>query len=89
MHVKDLIKAAKLEEADKKFVRRSLLRQHNDDPDGATLPEGRTVVLNEIISELNSLAINVSRLMKFSTRFREVLVRLIHDTGASKGDENV
>ena len=89
MHVKGLIKAAKMDEADKQFVRRSLLRQHNDDPDGATLPQGRIVVLNEIISGLNSLAINVSRLMKFSTRFREVLVLLIQDTGASKGDENV
>lgn len=89
LHVKGLIKAAKLDEADKQFVRRSLLRQHNDDPDCATLPQGRIVVLNEITSKLNSLAINVSRLMKFSTRFREVLVLLIQDTGASKGDENV
>ena len=90
MRIKELIKAANLEENEKGFIRKALLRQHNEDQDLATIDESRLKVLNEIIGSTNSMAIRMSRLMKFSSRFREVLSMLTEaNTGAGKDDEEV
>ena len=90
MRIKELIKAANLEDNEKGFIRKALLRQHNEDQDLATIDESRLKVLNEIIGSTNSMAIRMSRLMKFSSRFREVLSMLTEaNTGAGKDDEEV
>ncbi len=90
MRIKELIKAANLEKNEKGFIRKALLRQHNEDQDLATIDESRLKVLNEIIGSTNSMAIRMSRLMKFSSRFREVLSMLTEaNTGAGKDDEEV
>eukprot|EP00943_MAST-04B_sp_MAST-4B-sp1_P001396 g1396.t1 len=80
IELKNLIKESKLTVAENSFVQYCILKQDvNDSKCKELLPEQseeRHKLLNQIIARANSMAISVSRLARYTRRFREVVERL-------------
>ena len=78
--LKNLIKKSNITAAENSFIQYSILKQDVSEEKAKELlseyGEERKKLLNEIIAKVNSMAINVSRLARYTRRFRIVMQRL-------------